>query len=365
MHMTPSDLLYHMRETRLRPPRHLTIAITGFCNLTCSHCWVGSGKPSSCPPLPSSAVHSIIHEFATLGGVGIRFTGGEPLLHPHWLHFLTAARERGYESLSLQTNGMLLTNKSAAALRELDFPGMSIQISIDGALPSSHDMVRGKGAFVRMLAGIRLLMQNGLGPRVSLFLTEMRHNLDEIPSLLELAEKMGVGSVITGALVRCGRAAEHSEIAPPEPEQYLNLLDRFANDHEFRRRYERFGSTATVEWWRNRTPRQECCTFVENPYLTPEGVLYPCTLCHSREFSVSGVFEKGLSASFCEGISLWSALEQISHCRSTSIPECGDCPERTTCGSGCMGRAWGSHGNLLAADDRCAVRKAVGRYKRM
>ena len=362
--MTPSDLLIRLREGGLHPPRILTIAVTGACNLTCSHCWVGGGKPSSPPHLPSPTVLSIVHEFAALGGIGIRFTGGEPLLHPQWLTFLTSARECGYDSLSLQTNGMLLTKESVAALCKLDFPGFSIQISLDGSMTSSHDLVRGEGAFRQTLKGIGLLTSYGLGPRVTLFLTEMRHNLGEIPSLLELAEEMGVGSVVTGALVRCGRGAEQSEIAPPEPEQYLTLLHRFENDQEFSRRYERIGSTSAVEWWRNQAPRQECCTFVENPYLTPEGVLYPCTLCHSGEFSVSGIFGKGLSAAILEGIPLWSTLKQVSRRRATAIVECRACPELATCGGGCMGRAWGSQGNLLAADDRCRVRRRVGEQKR-
>ncbi|MFH1027924.1 MAG: SPASM domain-containing protein [Pseudomonadota bacterium] len=105
--------------------------------------------------------------------------------------------------------------------------------------------------------------------------------------------------------------------------------------------------------------REDCCTFVENPYLTPSGRLYPCLLCHTDEYSVTGVFEKGLAASLAEGAKLWSSLLCISRCRADAIPECRDCPGKLSCAGGCMGRAWGSFENLLAADDRCESRRAI------
>jgi hypothetical protein len=36
-----------------------------------------------------------------------------------------------------------------------------------------------------------------------------------------------------------------------------------------------------------------------------------------------------------------------------------NCPGRLVCGGGCMGRAWGSRGSLLAADDRCELRRTI------
>ncbi len=361
--MTPSELARVLQGSELRPPQTLTIAVTGSCNLTCSHCWVEAGVPASNPHLPAPSIHAIIDEFLLLGGTGIRFTGGEPLLHPDWLTFMTSARDRGYRRLSLQTNAMLLTDSWANELKRLDFPGLSLEISLDGATSSSHDQVRGKGAFCETLAGIKRLTRVGLSSRVTLFFTEMHHNLGELPDVLKLATELGVGAVASGALVRCGRAAGHG-VNPATPEQYLQLLQRFKHDAELNRLYDLLGSTAAVEWWRNQAPRTECCTFVENPYLTPAGTLYPCTLCHCNDFSVTGVFRKGLTAAFKEGIPLWTSLSSISHSRSENLAECQTCPEQTFCAGGCMGRAFGSHGELLTRDDRCNVRRAIGKEKK-
>jgi radical SAM protein with 4Fe4S-binding SPASM domain len=301
----------------------------------------------------------VIREFSELGGKGVRFTGGEPLSHPRWLQFMAEARSLGFRTVALQTNGMLLTDRHIDALRELDFDGLSLQISLDGATGASHDLVRGRGAFDLLMARLDRLTTVGLGPRISLCFTEMRHNLEELPAVLDLAESLGAGRVVSGTLVACGRGGEGSAVAAPSTEQYLNLLRRFDSNPRFRELYDKLGTMAAIEWHRTGSDRPECCTFIENPYLTATGRLYPCVFFHVDEFSVSSVFRKGLAASCAEGAPLWKELLEISRSRAEKLARCPDCPGSSKCAGGCLGRAWESTGNLQAADDRCAVRRAV------
>lgn len=357
--MAHSELTHHLEQAGLHPPHTLTISITGACNLACCHCWVKAGETTSHAHVQAETLLRLVDEFAAIGGNGIRITGGEPLCNPDWLNILQRTCSLGFITVILQTNAMLFKTGHLTRLSELDFPGLTIQISLDGVTPKTHDIVRGEGAFSGVLHGIELLVNAGLGKRIALFFTEMRHNLQEIPELLDFADKMGIGSVSTGAMVLCGRASETSLIAPPGVEQYIDLLERYDRDARFRDLYARIGTVAALEWRKGETIRQECCTFIENPYLTPSGRLYPCLMCHTDEYSVTGVFEKGLAAAFTEGAPLWSSLHRISRCRADEIPECQDCPVKPFCGGGCMGRAWGSCGNLMAADDRCEVKRAV------
>jgi len=357
--MTLSETFNQLHLAGLRHPGILTLAITGVCNLDCRHCWVRAGEASSLPDVPLSSVRRIVEDFAEIGGEGIRITGGEPLCHPHWLDIVRLSNSLGFKSVILQTNAVLFKDKPLAELRELDSPGVSIQISLDGASAQTHDFVRGEGAYNETLQGIARLVQAGLGAKISIFFTEMRHNLEDIPDLLDLADRIGLGAVSTGAMVQCGRASEAAQLAPPGVEQYLRLLARYDNDAPFRQLYHKIGSVAALEWRTGDASCEECCTFVENPYLTPSGRLYPCLLCHADEFSVTGVFVKGLAAALVEGVPLWSTILDISRRRREEIPQCQDCPGIRCCAGGCMGRAWGSFNNLLAADDRCVVRKAI------
>lgn len=355
----PSEILTALQERGLSPPKNLTVAITGACNLRCRHCWVEAGEASSAASISLPVLVEMAEEFARLGGEGIRFTGGEPLCHPDWLELLRTARVLGFQRVGMQTNGMLLREKDVAALRELDFSGLSIQVSLDGATAPSHDRVRGKGAFDRALRGIRRLTEGGLAPRLTLFFTEMKHNLEELPQVLELAADLGVGSVVAGALVRCGNAAEESTLQPAEVGQYLSLVERYETDPRFRELYGRLGTVAALEWHASGALRSECCTFVENPYLTASGKLYPCVLCHADDFAVTDVFAKGVTRAFGQGAPLWADLLRITRARAAGIARCRRCPGALTCGGGCPGRAWGSSGNFLSAEDRCALRLAI------
>jgi radical SAM protein with 4Fe4S-binding SPASM domain len=359
---SPGATLETLRQHGLRPPKMLTLSITAACNLTCKHCWVEAVSASSSLHVPQKTLRRLIREYKELGGEGIRITGGEPLCHPGWLDLLRFACEIGFGTVALQTNAMLFKDEHVAALQALEFPGLSLQISLDGACAQTHDLVRGEDAFNRALTGIRRLTDGGLGRHISIFFTEMRHNLEEIPALLELADSLGIKSVSTGSLVLCGRAAKESLVAPPEPEQYFRLLHRYETDPRFRELYDKIGTTAPLEWLKGDAPRTECCTFVENPYLTPGGRLYPCVLCHADGFAVIGVFDKSLADAFAEGAPLWASLLRTSHHRADSIAECRECPGLSECAGGCMGRAWGSCGDFLAADDRCELRRTI--YKR-
>lgn len=351
-----------MKLAGLRPPGTLTLAITGACNLVCSHCWVSAGEATSSAHVPLRTIRRLVKDFAAIGGSGIRITGGEPLCQPEWLEILQFSRSLEFKRVILQTNAILLSDDHIAALHKIDFPGLSIQISLDGATAATHDLVRGSGAYSGAINGIMKLVQGGLVRRISIFFTEMRHNLLEIPALLDFAYKIGIDTVSTGSMVLCGRASETSILSPPGVEQYLNLLERYESDFHFRELYRKTGTVAALEWRAGNAIRQECCTFLENPYITPSGRIYPCLLCHTDEYSVSGVFEKGFIAALDEGIHLWSSLLQISRHRTENIRECNECPGKLLCAGGCMGRAWGSGGNLLAPDDRCKTRRAI--YKK-
>jgi radical SAM protein with 4Fe4S-binding SPASM domain len=364
-HPSTCETFEKLRIEGLRPPRLLTFSITGACNLACSHCWVEAEPSSSSIHIAPETIRRLMGEFRELGGEGIRFTGGEPLLHPACIDLLRLACEMGFVTVAMQTNAILLEEEHVDALRSLDHTGLSLQISLDGATAETHDLVRGNGAFDGVLRGIRRLADGGLAGNISIFFTEMSQNLEEIPALLKLADSLGIASVATGALVLCGRAEKESLVAPPTPEQYFKLLHRYESDPVFHDLYERIGTTAAIEWLKGDAPRTECCTFVENPYLTPGGRLYPCVLCHTDQYAVDRVFDKGISKAFTEGAPLWSLLKRTSHERANSIPECRDCPGEYTCAGGCMGRAWGSCGDFMAPDDRCELRRAIYGMKKI
>lgn len=358
--MDHAGLTKRMRATGLRTPRALTLAVTGLCNLSCRHCLVEAGPKATQRHVPADGVRRVAAEHAALGGEEIWITGGEALLHPEWLEILQFCRAQpSFRVVGLQTNGALLGDAHVDALRALRFEGLSIQVSLDGGAPGTHDPVRGRGRFVEAVNGIRRLAAAGLGEHISVAFTEMRHNMKDVPALLAIVERLGLRRLVAGTLVRDGRAA-CCDLAPPTAEQYTALLARYHADAGFRRLYDAYGNFPAIEWWKGRaSPGPDCCTLVEHPYVTAAGTLYPSALCRVDDFAVHGAFERPLAEALVEGTPLWARLLELKRRRYGRLSPCQGCVGRLHCGGGCMGRAHAATGELMVVEDRCELRKAV------
>ena len=357
--MDRAELTERAASAGLRPPRQLTFSITGVCNLRCQHCFVGAGTPEAPRHVPAEKALRVVSDFAALGGEAIRFTGGEPFSHPEFRAILAASLRQPFRSVGIQTNAALVGDAEVAALRALSSRELSIEVSLEGASPATHDRVRGQGSFERTMAGLERLAAARLGRHVSIAFTEMRHNMDDIPALLELVDRLGLRSLSGGTLVERGRA-EEAELEPPEPDQYRGLLSRYHAEPRFRSLCDRYGRISAVEWWRGRGgARGDPCPFIEHPYLSPEGKVYPCVLFQEDAYAATGALDVSLAAALAEGIPIWARLLEQARERSARLPECRDCPGKVHCAGGCMARAHAVSGDLAAVEDRCELRKAV------
>ena len=358
---TETDILRRLNRAGLKAPHTATLAITNRCNLNCRHCWPDSGPHENAPVVAKARVLQLIDGFSALGTQSLVITGGEPLTHPDWLDLLSFACTRpGIRDVRLQTNAILISPANVDALSSLKDRGLTIQTSLEGATPRTHDRVRGAGSFDQTMRGLQLLANHGMASQICITFTEMQHNFEEIPDLMKIADEMGIGRFITGTLVCGGRAAQPGGLAPPVPAQYGRLLGRYQGDKTFRDRYHRIGNIAALEWFMDAGDAAgACCTFIETPYVTAQGCLYPCVMLHADGFAATGVYDRPLTTVIAESIESWSRLQRISHSRLTRIDTCKDCTAHAKCGAGCMGRAYSVYGDFFAVEDRCCLRKAV------
>ncbi len=361
-----SDLKAAFEAAGLRTPETATIMVTGRCNLHCRHCWPESGFDSGAGPVSKDRLLEVIAGFASLGCQSLCLAGGEPLTHPEWLAILSdACRTTGFREISLQTNATLITAQHARKLASLQCDRLVVQISMEGASDKTHDEIRGKGTFVETMRGVSALNDFWPGRRLRIAFTETCRNFEELPALLEFAEKTGVEKVVSGTLVSCGRAAADPALAPPDPEQYLSLLSRYEEDPEFKVLYERRGSISGIEWFKGRaTPAKGFCDLAKKPYVTAEGLLHPCLMFHSEKYAGRGVFERDFADVLYESIPRWVESKGISEKRPSLLRnECGTCEGFEHCKGGCMGRAFALGRDPMAREDRCSLRRAVYEWK--
>jgi radical SAM protein with 4Fe4S-binding SPASM domain len=360
--MAPENSALHLLlKAGLKPPKTLTVSITNGCNLGCVHCWPQSLPELRQAPVPAQTIENLITEFVRFGLEEVVVTGGEPLTHPDWLAILAwCCKQPDLRSVCLQTNATLLSEVAVNGLAALGCAGLSVQVSLDGAAAKTHDYVRGKGSFERALSGLRNLVKGGLGSVTRVAFTEMRHNFDEIASLLDILSEMGVGRLVTGALVRQGRAARNHRLALPTPSQYRKLLERYHLEPGFRRAYEGMANISVIEWFKGRAHGLGgVCRCMESPYVTADGRMYPCALLQVEEFAASNVYGRSLAEVLCEPLPLWSKLPETSRRRAMELKRCRSCPGLLHCGGGCMGRAHAAHGRFMREEDRCLLRQVA------
>lgn len=197
-------ILLHLSSLLRRPlcgPVHGTIMVTYRCNYNCVMC----DMPEKCADrvregveeIDTDRFRGIIGDFARLGVPGLGFTGGEPLLRKDIFDLLACTRKHGMIT-HLNTNGYFLGD--AEARRIIETGVESVNISLDGARPATHDRIRNfSGAFERAVTAVqrlhRLRRQEGTFVRIKNVAVLDETNIDEAKDLIVLSRELGADCI--------------------------------------------------------------------------------------------------------------------------------------------------------------------------
>lgn len=145
--------------------------LTNACNLSCSHCYMFSGKAEA-RELSADEWIKIVDEFASVGGTSITFSGGEVLAKKGWFRVLERAYQRGVSSTVL-TNGTLWNGDQIRAAAQFI---AEVQISLDGPTENTNALTRGHGAFHKAITTAKLFAAAGV--RTSIAMTPTPDTID-------------------------------------------------------------------------------------------------------------------------------------------------------------------------------------------
>jgi len=163
--------------------------------------------PEGIPPLTTFYMYITlaIQQAIPLGLGDIKFTGGEPLLHPKFVQMIGYATQNGLQS-QLETNGTLISYDLARHLKEntsLDF----VSVSLDGSTAATHEYMRNvKGCFEETRQGIHNLIKAGYSPQIIMSL--FPDNVEEIQPLIHWAVDTGCSSVKFNIIQPSGRGTQ-------------------------------------------------------------------------------------------------------------------------------------------------------------
>ena len=159
------------------------------CNLTCKYCVARSGPNVPRRALAAPLIRQLVDEAAALDFSHLFLTGCEPFLLPDIYETLAYSSSR--LPTTVLTNATLLHDKQLDKLDAVRNERLIIQVSLDGPNPETHDVYRGRGTWVRTIAGLQRLL--GRGYRVRIGTTETPANTAHMAALRSFLDNLGIG----------------------------------------------------------------------------------------------------------------------------------------------------------------------------
>ena len=249
------------------------------CNLRCRHCYINPQQQGR-EKLPLDTMKAWLDEFAAISATtNVIFLGGEPTLHPDLPGAIRYASDRGFDSITVDTNGYLFHDiLSRVSPRDVDF----FSFSLDGATRKTNDLIRGEGSYDICKKGIQKAIESGFA--ASLIYTVSTMNLHELEMMPALIEELGVERFfiqvigLRGKVALVGRTADVQETLQVSRSDWLEVIPAVA------RKVAELGVIVSYpKVFLEPEDRFECAGLVaQNYFIFPNGRVYRCPLCEDH-----------------------------------------------------------------------------------
>jgi len=219
----------------LAAPLYVAWQITNECNLACLHCIEESGPGKAFKDeLDREGVLAVVDQLMDHEVPYLSFSGGEPMLHPHFFEMVERVTSRGSQ-LKIETNGHYLTPENCARLKALEVK--AVQVSLDGATSATFGRMRVRGEFDRTVEGIRNLVAAGVDVEVNF--SPAAFNIHEAARIVDLAFQLGAVSFYSGRTMFTGNAVKawrHLEVTDAQYDEYFGTLAAKRDEYRGRMR---------------------------------------------------------------------------------------------------------------------------------
>ncbi len=196
--------------------------ITQACDLHCKHCYDRTSR-STVNFRKALDILDDFHDFCRNRHVKgrISFSGGNPLLYPHFLELYRGAADKGFILSILGNPSPRQLIGEIVSIQRPDF----FQVSLEG-LQKHNDSIRGPGHFERTVNFLELLRELGVYSMVMLTLTQ-----DNIEQILPLGEFLH-GLADTFNFNRLSMVGEGAQLKLPGRDQYIRFLESYIKTAE-------------------------------------------------------------------------------------------------------------------------------------
>ena len=254
-----------------RGERNVFFHILTGCNLSCRHCYINPEQHGTTGVSPGQLNNWLELFHDDLKATNVIFLGGEPTMHRDLPHAIRYARELGYHSVTVDTNGFLFHDfLDRVAPADLDF----LSFSLDGPDPAVNDFLRGAGVFKKCTENLQAAVARGFN--TSLIYTVSRFNIGHLHKMVPLLTSWGVKRFFIQVIgIRGKTAGDGAENWQLTREEWLGKIPQVAADaagHGI--------TTIFPKVFLEPDELFECAgRAAENYFIFPNGRVYQCPLC--------------------------------------------------------------------------------------
>lgn len=267
-------------------PRSLYLEATNRCDSECQTCIRTFNTLEPPKDLTLAEVQRLVEQFPVLERVVLHGIG-EPLLNKQIFEIVAYLKAKRITVL-FNSDAISLTQKRAAQLIESGLD--EYRVSMDAATRDMYAKIRGVDQFERVLRNVGYLValqqQQGCNtPRVSLWFTTLKANLDELPAFIRLAARLGVPEVNAQRLVFNGyglAVQEQSLHRHLEEREQLVIQEAEALAVQHGVVFKASGATTPLQSLHGLAAEQRPWAGCQRPwtlsYVTANGNVLPCCI---------------------------------------------------------------------------------------
>ena len=217
--------MYKHYDNRYFPKMNLMI--TGKCNYNCLHCFNAADNTPLMTEWTYEDICDLLDQARDCGINAFTVTGGEPMVHKHFMDILRGIHKRNMFVEELNTNGYYITQEILDEMKEIGcYP--KIKISFDGI--GHHDWMRGRaGAEQKTLDSMKLCKKNGF--RVMSQTQVHRRNIGAIMPTAKLLNDIGVDEIRIIRTTEVPRWVNNAGDACLGIEEYYEKLLAFSKEY--------------------------------------------------------------------------------------------------------------------------------------